>query len=378
MKFSCLATIFFSLSITFGVHTQTSLEPINSKTLGVKRDLKIQLPRNYNTKTNQNFPLVIVLNGEYLFEPVAGNIDYQSYWEDIPDCIVVGIDQSNTAEDDFLLDGEASSSGLKFMRFIKEEVIKHIESQYRTTAFRIIVGHDNGANFTNHFLVEHSNLFSAYVVLSPNLDEVISQKLKNKIQTLSENNLFYLATAENDLKDYKQNTNTLNTTLNAIKNTKFNYQFNNFKDANHFSLVGLGIAKALNHFFALYKPINREEYKTKVLTYKGSPYDYLIHKYQTIKEFYGFEKKTAENDIRAIIAASDKKDDVTSLENITELIREEYPDSMLKAYYSGLLYEKKNDLKNALIQYQSGLFLKPSQSVDKDMLLDKIYTLKKN
>ena len=48
---------------------------------------------------------------------------------------------------------------------------------------------------------------------------------------------------------------------------------------------------------------------------------------------------------------------------------------MLSAYYSGMYNEKEGDLKRALQRYKAGLLLEPSQSVDKEMMLDKMYEI---
>ena len=48
---------------------------------------------------------------------------------------------------------------------------------------------------------------------------------------------------------------------------------------------------------------------------------------------------------------------------------------MLSAYYSGMVQEKYGNLKRALQRYQSGLLLEPSQFIDKEVLLEKMYEI---
>ena len=48
---------------------------------------------------------------------------------------------------------------------------------------------------------------------------------------------------------------------------------------------------------------------------------------------------------------------------------------MLNAYYMGMYHEKSGNLRKALIRYKSGLLLEPSQYIDKEIMLDKIYEL---
>lgn len=67
--------------------SQVEYKVLESEKLQTKRELKIQLPRNYKSNVKKSYPLVLVFDGDYLFEPVAGNVDYYSYWEDMPEAL---------------------------------------------------------------------------------------------------------------------------------------------------------------------------------------------------------------------------------------------------------------------------------------------------
>lgn len=358
---------------------QATYEEFQSQKLGETRGLKIQLPRNYDPDAKREYPLVLVLDGDYLFEPVAGNVDYQAYWEDIPDCIVVGVKQNNSREDDFYYSEDdyfPAESGASFYEFIAGELIPYINKNYNTSDFRIIVGHDMAANFSNYFLFKNPPLFRAYIELSPDFAPEMVSRLEQRLPGLEQEIFYYMATADGDLRALKSNIEECHAKLEKLESEKLNYKFDNFEDANHYSLVGRGIPKALNQIFEMYKPINAKEYQEKVLTYEGSPYEYLIKKYEKIEYFYGFKKEIIENDIRAIAAASNKKEDLESLENLAKLVKKNFPNSMLRSYYMGMFHEKAGNLKKALHEYQSGLLLEPSQYIDKDLMLDKMYDAK--
>lgn len=362
--------------VVLNINSQAIYKKIDSYKLEGQRELKIQLPRNYDPESKRTYPLVIVLDGDYLFEPVAGNIDYQAYWEDIPDCIVVGVKQGSSREDDFYYDNDTyfpAHEGASFYEFIAAELLPYIEENYSASNFRIIVGHDLGANFINYYLFKDQPLFRAYVALSPVLAPEMINRLSERLLSIEQETFYYVATADADIKILRNSINECDVNLKAIENTKLHYKFDNFEDANHYSLVGRGIPKALNEIFALYKPINGKEYNEKILTYEGSPYEYLIKKYEDIEYFYGFEKKLIENDIRAIAAACDKKDNLEAYELLAKLVKKEFPGSMLSAYYQGMYHEKEGNLKKALQRYKSGLLLEPSQYIDKEVMLEKMY-----
>lgn len=364
--------------LTLHIDAQALYKTIDSYKLEGKRELKIQLPRNYNPEEKRTYPLIIVLDGDYLFEPIAGNVDYQSYWEDIPDCIVVGVNQDTTREKDFFYDNESffpAHDGAAFYEFMAAELIPYIESNYKASDYRIIFGHDLSANFINYYLFKEEPLFRAFVALSPDLAPEMKSRIQQRLEILMQETFYYMTTADNDVIALRQAILEMDAIIKTVQNEKLNYKFDDFEDANHYSLVGRGIPKALNGIFTRYKPISLLEYNEKVLNYEGSPYDYLVKKYEEIEDFYGFEKKLIENDIRAIAAACNKKNDLDALNKLSKLISKEFPDTMLSAYYSGMYYEKDGNLKKALIRYKAGLLLTPSQSVDKEMMLDKMYEL---
>ena len=76
------------------------LDTISSKYLKSDRAIKIQLPRSYEMETKKSYPLIIVMDGDYLFDITSGSVDYLSYWGDIPENIVVGVNQFGSRYED--------------------------------------------------------------------------------------------------------------------------------------------------------------------------------------------------------------------------------------------------------------------------------------
>ncbi len=102
--------------LNYASFSQIIYEEFNSTKLGESRRLKIQLPRNYETNVEKKYPIVLVLDADYLFEPVAGNVDYFSYWEDMPESIVVGVMQNDSRYEDCSYDDETMpNKGAQFL-----------------------------------------------------------------------------------------------------------------------------------------------------------------------------------------------------------------------------------------------------------------------
>lgn len=372
-------TLMLFFVTTIFMEAQVIYHPFKSEKLGETRDIKIQLPRNYDPANDLQYPLLLVLDGDYLFEPFAGNTDYHAYWGEMPSCVVVGINQNGTREKDLFYDDEIffpAHEGASFFEFIGVELIPYLESTYNVSQFRIVAGHDLSANFINYYLFKDNPIFKAFILFSPDLAPEMANRVHERFSVLTKDTFYYLATSANDIPDLKTKIVAHNERMSLLDNPKVHYRYDDFNDADHYSLVGLGIPKALNDIFALYKPISRLEYGEKVLTYEEGPFKYLEKKYADISSFYGFKKKVVENDLKAVAAAALKKEDYDALKNLSRLAQKEYSDSMISAYYTGLYYENDNNIKKALQYYQSGLLLQASDDIDKEMLLNKIYTLK--
>lgn len=369
------------LFVISNLNAQAIYETFYSSKLDQEREIKLQLPRNYDPEAKIAYPLVVVLDGDYLFEPVAGNIDYQSYWDDMPGCIIVGINQAETRETDLEYSDDLqlpTRNSAPFFEFISMELLPYLEGKYQLTPFRVVVGHDLSANFINYYLFKEIPLFRAYIAISPDFAVETPTRLAERLPNVEAETFYYLSTSDADIKVLRESILEADTKLKTVANDKIHYKFDDFTDANHYSMVGRAIPKALNMIFANFKPINAVEYKEKVLKYPGSPFEYLKKKYDNIEYYYGFKKSVIENDLRAIAAASKKKNDVESLEKLGKLAQKTYPDSMIGAYYLGIWYEEAGRPKKALQRFQSGLLLTPSQFIDKDVLLDKIYQIKED
>lgn len=369
------------LLIVSNLSSQVIYEEINSTKLGETRQLKIQLPRNYTANTDKVYPIVLVFDGDYLFEPVAGNVDYYSYWEEMPEAIVVGVMQSRTR----ILDGSyddvnffPSEKGADFFEFIGLELIPYIDKEYRTAKFILAVGHEFTANFINYYLFKDPPLFNGYLSLSPDLAPLMETRIPEKLAETPHKIFYYLATGSNDLKPIREITLDLHQGMSAVKKENIHYYFNDFEGASHYSLVGKAIPAALEEIFSIYRPISKKDYDEIILKLETPVYDYLITKYTTIEDLFGFETTVRENDIIAIASAAERKKEWTSLEQVANLARKELPDTVLGPYYLGRFFEETGEPKKAMRTYQAAFDLEEVGFITVDLLLDKADKIKQD
>ncbi len=371
------------LCLTFNLSTfgQVIYEEYRSLKLDQDRQLKIQLPRNYKKNVEKKYPVIIVLDGDHLFEPVAGNVDYFSYWEDMPESIVVGINQSKTRSEDCrydLAEYLPANKGAEFYEFIGQELVPYLDQTYRTAKFKIVIGHDYTANFINYFLFKDNPLFQGYINLSPELAPTMNNRIHSKLSNASKKTWFYMATATNDIEKIKENTVKLNDSLATIDNPKLHYTFDNFENSSHYTLVGRGIPSALEKIFEMYRPISKRTYKDVILNLETSPYDYLVDIYKTTEELYGIKRKIRINDFIAISSALEKKENWDDLEPLGKLALKEHPEAMLGNYYLGIHYEQMGEPKKALRAYENGFLQEEIAFLTKDYMLEKVQKIKED
>ncbi len=363
------------------VSAQVKYETFQSKRLGDARQIKIQLPRGYGENTEKSYPVFFVLDGDYLFEAVAGNVDYYSYWEDMPEAIVVGVNQLNTRYDDCLYSEQNSlpvDSGAKFFEFLGLELVPYIEANFRTVNFRVAVGHGETANFINYYLLKENPLFQAYVVVSPELAPNMLDYIPQNLKTIKTKLFYYLAQSTSDSKSVKGMTESLHADITAVENTFLSYSFDSFENASHYSAPAHAIPNALQNIFKVFQPISKKEYKEEILQLEISPVVYLEEKYQTIQNLFGIKKKILINDFKAIEAAIKKKEMFEFYEPLGKLAREHYPKTLLGNYYLGRFYEETGEPKKALRTYQNAYLLDEIAGVTKDEVLDLADALKED
>lgn len=365
-----------SLLLSFNILlSQTVYESIESDAMGTSRDLKIQLPRNYEQTPDKRYPLIVVFDGDYLFELVAGNVDYYSYWEDMPEAIVVGVKQIDSKAEDTTLSIEGHfphKTGAKFYDFIERELIPYIRENYRSLDFSVAVGHGQTANFINFFLFSKALTFNAFIALSPSLSFSMQDNLSRQLSLKKKEKIFYyLSTANLDIKRHKKEVLELNAKLTDIDNNSLLYSFDNFEAANHYSLAAQSIPKALESIFLVYQPISKKEYKEKIISLETSPVDYLIEKYDTIDQLFGIEKQMLINDFRAIEAAIKKQQAYALFKDLGDLANQQYPNTVLGSFYLGRYYEEKGNPKKAMNIYRSAYILESVEGYSKEEMFDR-------
>jgi predicted alpha/beta superfamily hydrolase len=371
----------FLLLLSSTIFAQKTTEKINSTSLGTAREVTIVLPTSYDKNPTKKYPLLVLLDGDYLLDPFYGALQYGSYWDDMPETIIVAIHQNkkNQRLDDSSFDENTdlpSAISAAFYEFIGAELLPYMEGKYRIAPFKIIAGHDITAGFMNFFLYKGVPLFNAFISLSPELAPDMEIKIPEKLALLKKPIFYYQSTSDEDIKEIKDPVKLLDDNIKLLKNPGLNYKYDDFKSASHYSQVLYAIPNALNQIFENYRPITPSEYTTKIAVLESDYTDYLVQKYDYIQKDLGLKIPLRMNDFKAIETAILKKNAYHELEKLATLAAEYYPKSLLSDYEMGLMYEKNGDAKKASKKYQQASQGQEIGDWTKAMMLEKYEDMK--
>lgn len=370
------ALLFLSIMLcALSINAQTIYETFQSKKLNASRDLKIHLPNNYDPSSNLKYPVIIVFDGDYLFEPVVGQVAFQTYFDKMPESIVVGLVQGKDRFYDSYHDevtGLPIEFGARFFEFISTELIPHIDRNYKTSKFKVAVGHDLMANFMNAFLLKDDPIFKAYVNLSPDFKGDMDENVSNRLKWLKEDVFYYMVTSSDDVVPLRNGILDADQKLKQIDNRALKYYFEDFEGHSHYTLVTGGLSQALDKIFELYKPISDREFKEDILTYEGTLDTYISKRYKKIEDLFGISKPISEEEFEKIVQAAEQRDDLASLEKIGKLANKQDPTTSYGTYYMALHAERVGKTKRAKKLYESALDLEATPHINKDLILLKV------
>ncbi len=342
-----------SLFVTMSVGAQTQqiasvfhdVHKIKSKFVNEERTFWVRVPLDYRAST-EKYPVVYMLDG-HIPQPsmMAGIIEQQSWGGQIPEMILVSIQNTNRSRDLTPTDdggrGEVGG-GDKFLDFIEKEVMPIVEKQYRTHPYRIFAGHSLGGLTVVHTLASRPEMFNAYIAASPVLeydkDFVIKEIEKLFSQKSQLRKTLFLAIG--DEPEYKAGWDKFQKLVKKEKPKDLDYEAKEFPAENHASVVLPAYYWGLRKVYEGWLP-------GKIDTLNA-----LDDHYEKLSERFGYTiypPETMLNSIGYQLLQSGKKDEAIE---VFRKNTENYPDSSNVFDSLAEAYEKFGDKKRAKENYQ--------------------------
>jgi predicted alpha/beta superfamily hydrolase len=336
----CLSFSVFAQNqqIASAVHTQ---HKINSQVLGEERTILVRVPPNYE-RTDEKFPVVYMLDAHAPQNAMMVGIIEQQVWGGVmPEMIVVGIQNTQRVRDmtPTLVEGRAGSGGgEKFLTFIEKEVIPLVEKNYRAQPFRVFAGHSLAGMAVVNSFVSRPELFNAYIAASPFLHWDNNFVIKRAEEVFKQNKDWKktMFIALGDEPQYMNGFNSFKDLLKKANPKNFEYEFQQYLNENHGSVVLPAYYAGLRKIFAGWSP-----------PASGNVADLENH-YKRLSQKFGYEIKIPENTLNQIgyqFLRANRIDDAISAfrKNV-----ENYPNSANVYDSLAEAYEKNGQLKLAL------------------------------
>jgi len=349
-------------------------DTILSKYLNEKRPIEIQLPRSYGASPDKKYPLIVVLDGDYMFNIVAGSIDYLSYWGDIPENLIVGIDQKETRfKDSSVLDNITHTpitSTASFYDFIVNELIPYFSKNFRISNFRVILGHERTANFANFFLLKKNPVFRGVISISPKISKNMNTYLYENLSKTNSNIVYTLSSSKKDFESIFKDVIELQNSLDSINNKNLKFKSLIFDEENHYILPSISVPKSISTIYSMYSDIDKTEYDSIISNLDTSAIDYLLKRYELIKDFYDEDKTISMNDFMAIEEYIEENEFFDLYNELSQLAKQEYPGTILPSYYKGRFYEETGNPEKALHIYRSSYNMNEVEGLTKEYLFE--------
>ena len=152
---------------------------IDSKLLGIQKEISIGLPDAYSDTTE--YPIIVVLEAELVFESFAALTRLMAKVNQIPPCIVVGIPFYNKHLEyaPKLSAHPKSGNADQMLNFYDQELFPLLDSMYNCKNERIIWAHSGlGGLFCTYILIGPDEQFNGILSSSPNL-KLMDEYLNN-------------------------------------------------------------------------------------------------------------------------------------------------------------------------------------------------------
>jgi hypothetical protein len=209
---------------------------INSKVLTENRTIIIYIPTEINT--TDPVSIIYLLDGEY------SKSRYEKIFEQ-SDKHIIGIGIVNTDKRRDMLPVKEAGN---FLKFISEELIPIVETNYKTKQ-RILFGHSFAGAFTLYTMLNRPGLFNKYIASSPTpiMDfieplnySVLDLTLDNKIK-------FYFSYGTKDMKQVKKWSEKLNNSLITLDLRNINWKNEIYLNEDHNTCDTISLLKGLKY-----------------------------------------------------------------------------------------------------------------------------------
>lgn len=367
-------------------------DSVQSKILKEKRTVWIYLPGDYETNTKGHYPVIYLLDAEWNFSAFSGMVHELSEVIGntvLPPSIIVAIPNTDRTRDLTPTNSEIDSDGSKapdqassgggenFTSFIKNELMPHIDSVYRTAPYKTLVGHSFGGLTAMNIIINHTDMFNSYVVIDPSMWWDKSKLLNQAREVFKlkkfEGKSMYLAIAntmfgETDTARVQKDTTGITTHIRSILELKnilqhnpqngLNWTYKYYNADSHGSVPLIAEYDAIHFLFSFY---NMPSGVIAIMIDKKSKTDVaalIDSHYQDISKHMGYRILPSEDMLTGMgyfLLSTNQPEKAYAIFNLNI---KDYPDSFNVYNVMGDYYDNQKNKAKAIEYYTRSLKIK--------------------
>jgi len=383
-------------------------DSVQSKILKEKRTVWIYLPGDYETNTKGHYPVIYLLDAEWNFSAFSGMVHELSEVIGntvLPPPIIVAIPNTDRTRDltptnsEIDADGSratdqaTSGGGENFTAFIKNELMPHIDSVYRTAPYKTLVGHSFGGLTAMNIIINHTEMFNSYVVIDPSMwwdkGKLLNQAREAFKLKRFEGKSMYLAIANTmaegmDTARVQKDTAGVTTHIRSILELKnilqhnpqngLNWTYKYYSTDTHGSVPLIAEYDAIHFLFNFYNMPSRI---IAVIIDKKSKTDVaalIDSHYEDVSRHMGYRLLPSEDMLTGIgyfLLSTNQPEKAYAIFNLNI---KDYPDSFNVYNVMGDYYDNQKNKAKAIEYYTQSLKLKENPDTRKK--LEKLVALK--
>lgn len=337
---------------------------IDSKILGEQRRILVNLPTGYES-VGIKYPVVFHLYGDFVmtyFAQAASFLNELHSFRMIPGVILVGVDNTDRYRDLRPLKSDGSPGGAdKFAQYIRDELIPFIDQNYRTTDFRILVGPQAGACFGFYTLMEHPDLFHAYI-LENSFDN--PQRIDDYLIAKAQN--FF--TADRSLPKYlcmktdKKSPNypfSIEQQAVIEKNTPRDFRYRFITSDHEDYMLETGFMDGFKDLYSGYSLPDS-------ITFGGL--DSILKYYDGLSKRIGYKIEVSDHTLHFAASRLNGLGRKADARKTYEYILKVYPKSLDGLFQMGMIHSSEGNYEKAIECYNEFLAIRPQESIVRNAL----------
>ena len=237
------------------------IQVIKSAILEEERTLNIYLPEGFDKQ--KSYPVIYLLDGSAHedFLHIVGLVQFYKMQFNMPEFLVVGIANVDRKRNftfhtdlaDLKKEYPTTGHSAKFIDFIEKELQPFVNTTYRTTQTKYLIGQSLGGLLATEILLKKPNLFTHYLIVSPSLwwdDESLLNNAKSLLDKQNEMNQYvYISVGMQEHKMMVKDAKEIAAILKEKKNLKVDYF--PMQNENHASILHQSISDAFKKLFPL-------------------------------------------------------------------------------------------------------------------------------